>query len=122
MKIFKFVVDDLASTLDFLELYCIRKGISYVKLADEFHFLDYIFKLCSREEFLADLFLQEQVNSASTFFEILNCDETSDLINESLSQIKNSSFFVKKRNNFEQKLRKNYKVNTLGYPKRIRRR
>lgn len=122
MKIFKFVVDDLSSTLDFLELYCIRKGISYVKLADEFHFLDYIFKLCSREEFLADLFLQEQVNSASTFFEILNCDETSDLVNESLSQIKNSSFFVKKRNNFEQKLRKNYKVNTLGYPKRIRRR
>lgn len=89
MKIFKFVVDDLPSTLDFLELYCIRKGISYVKLADEFHFLDYIFKLCSREEFLADLFLQEQVNSASTFFEILNCDETSDLINESLSSTKN---------------------------------
>lgn len=119
MKIFKFVVDDLSLTLDFLELYCIRKGISYVKLADEFHFLDYIFKLCSREEFLADLFLQEQVNSASTFFEILNCDETSDLVNESLSQTKNSSFFVKKRNNFEQKLRKNYKVNTLGYPKRM---
>lgn len=42
-----------------------------------------------REEFLADLFLQEQVNSASIFFEILNCDETSDLVNESLSSTKN---------------------------------
>ena len=44
MKVFKFVVDDLSQALDFLELYCIRKEISYVKLADEFHFLDYIFK------------------------------------------------------------------------------
>ena len=86
MKIFKFVVDDLASTLYFLELYCIRKGISYVKLADKFHFLDYIFK---KRGILADLFLQEQVNSASIFFEILNCDETSDLVNESLSSTKN---------------------------------
>ena len=72
MKVFKFVVDDLSQALDFLELYCIRKEISYVKLADEFHFLDYIFKLYSREEFLTNLFLQGDVNSASTFFGILN--------------------------------------------------
>ena len=120
MKVFKFVVDDLSQALDFLELYCIRKEISYVKLADEFHFLDYIFKLYSREEFLTNLFLQGDVNSASTFFGILNCDESRNFVNESLRQT--NIFFVKRKKNFEKEVKKNYKVNTLGYPKKIRRR
>ena len=118
MKVFRFVVDDLSQALDVLELYCIHKEISYVRLADEFHFLNYIFKLYSREEFLTNLFLQENVNSACTFFKILNCDASRNFVSESLRQTKNS--FVSK--NFERELKKGYKVNTFGYPKRMRRR
>ncbi len=52
LKVFKFYVHDLAYVLNYLELYCIKKEISYVKLPNEFHFSDYVFQFYSREAFL----------------------------------------------------------------------
>ena len=115
-------MNDILSVLEYLECYCIKKEISYVKLTDEFHFLDYVFKLYSREDFLAHLLSQEEINLQNEFFTILFNESFEEDVKINLERKERSFFPTQERERYKITNKKNYKVNTLGYPKRIRRR
>ena len=89
-------MDDILSVLEYLECYCIKKEISYVKLADEFHFLDYVFKLYSRKDFLAHLLSQEEINLQNEFFTILFNESFEEDVKINLER-KERSFFPTKK-------------------------
>ena len=120
LKVLKFYVNDLVYVLNYLELYCIKKEISYVKLPNEFHFLDYIFRFYSRGTFLSEQNDIEDFDKKFFGITLLENPLEVEALRLQLNHVENC--FSVKNNEKNLSYKSCYKVNTMGYPKRVRRR
>ena len=120
VKVLKFYVNDLVYALNYLELYCIKKEISYVKLPNEFHFLDYIFQFYSRGTFLSEQKDIEDFDKVFFGITLLENPLEVEALGLKLNHVENC--FSMKKNERNLSYKSCYKVNTMGYPKRVRRR
>lgn len=111
MIVRKIITSNPLEMLDILELYCIQKEISYVKLPNEFHFLNYIVKL---EEPLS------KKNEAIPIFNPIEAlVQTQEEIKETKPLINTKSSYFSK---MAKPAQKPLNINTKGYPRRIRKR
>lgn len=111
MIVRKILTSDINIMLDFMEIYCIRKGFSFVRVENEIHFDNYILRF----------FL---FNDKQNIHDSLIMNLSNDLkIEEDTSSLKNKSdVFSMKKGKSKINLGNNCKVNTKGYYSRIRRR
>lgn len=120
VKVLKFYVHDLVYVLDYLELYCIKKGFSYVKLPNEFHFINYVFQFYSHGALLDED--PNIMDFEEVFFGFSMLKKPFKVKALGLKLKNTESFFPLKKNERNLSCKTGYKVNTMGYSKRMRRR
>lgn len=112
MNVKHYFTNQAESLLDFLEEWCILRGISYVRIESEIHFLNTILFFHSKEEIRFWLF--------SSFLEKA---EVNPFLEDFEEYSVSNDFKENVSNRFVDYKKKMYDVDTKGYPnKRIRKR
>lgn len=127
MKVKHILTTDKAYCLDYFETYCIKNGISYVKLENEIHFGDTILFFYERYDLMQMHYNHMlEMLAKKTATEAQMVSRRVPLTRESFPEIEDAPFYEEKEEkekySYPQYKEKKYKENTLGYPKRIRKR
>lgn len=115
--------NDIYFSLNYFELYCIKKGISYVKLESELHFGEIILFFHDKKDIKVMQLSEIQDNFCVNLFEEQFLPEafldlSSSLEETNRGQNKEKSYFQYYKNN-----KNKNNINTMGYPNiRIRKR